>query len=111
MEGHQRGAAEHEQGGGRDQVAVGDPERVAEEQLLEPLRRVGREREQRAEPTRPVTATAVPASGPMRVSREANAISTAAASAPPAAPSRSGAPASAASTSPGSRPCESDSAL
>src|SRR5687767_15307769 len=42
-------------------------------------------------PTRPVTATAVPASGPMRASREANPISTAAASAPPAAPRRSGA--------------------
>ena len=49
MEGGERGAAEHEQRGGRDQVAVGDPERVAEQQLLQPLRRVGREREQRAE--------------------------------------------------------------
>ena len=50
VQGHQGGAAEHEQGRGRDQVAVGDPERIAEEQLLEPLRRVRRQREQRAEP-------------------------------------------------------------
>ena len=111
VEGHERGAAEREQHARGDQVAVGHSERVAEQELLEPLRRIGRERQQRAEAQRPVTATAVPASGPMRASRAAKAISAAATSAPPAAPSSSGAPASAASTSPGSRPCESDSAL
>ena len=34
---------------GGDQVAVGHAQRVAEQELLEPLRRVGREREQRSE--------------------------------------------------------------
>ncbi len=50
MKGHERGAAQHEQHRRRGQVAVGDPERVPEQQLLEPLRGVGRERQQRAEP-------------------------------------------------------------
>ena len=45
----QRGAAEREQRRRGHQVAVGHTERVAEQQLLEPLGRVGRERQQRTE--------------------------------------------------------------
>jgi len=50
VQGHEGGAAEHEEARGCGKVAVGDPERIAEEQLLQPLRRVRRQREQRAEP-------------------------------------------------------------
>jgi len=49
VQGEQREAAQAEQRGGRDEIAFGHPQRVAEEQLLEALRRVWRQREQRAE--------------------------------------------------------------
>ena len=49
----QRRAAEHEQERGGHEVAAGHAERIAEEELLEPLRRVRREREQGAEADQP----------------------------------------------------------
>ena len=66
--------------GGRERSASGHAERVAEQQLLEPLRRVGGEREQRAEAHKAGDRDAVPVSGPTRASRAANAISAAATS-------------------------------
>jgi hypothetical protein len=42
---HEGAAAQHQERGCGGEVAVGDPERIAEQQLLEPLRRVRRERE------------------------------------------------------------------
>ena len=49
VERKERAAAGQRQHGGGDQVAVGHPERVAEQQLLEPRGRIGAEREQAAE--------------------------------------------------------------
>jgi len=50
VQGHERGATQHQQNRRGGQVAVGDPERIAEQQLLQSLRGVRRKREQRAEP-------------------------------------------------------------
>ena len=57
------------------QVGGGDAEQVAEQQLLEPRRRLGREREHaRRAPNSAETATATPTSAPIRSSRATSAI-------------------------------------
>ena len=93
------------------EVAVGDPERVAEQQLLQALGRVRRERQQRPEPDQAGDRHGRAGVGPdARVARRQGDQRRR----PPArrrrrraAAARRPAPAS---TSPGSSPCESDSA-
>ena len=120
VEGGQREPAvqrgERPEGGGRDHRAGDEvgrrrPERVAEQQLLQPRRRRGRERqqrpraEQRADGDCHADVGAEARSRAGQPDRERGGAAT-----PPAAPSTSGSPASAASTSPGSSPWLSDSA-
>ena len=106
--------AEHDraEARGEHEVGVGDAEHVAEEQLLQPRGRVGRQREQRAEAEQ-----AGDDDGDRRVvpdrrrARPRPRRASAATISPAAPPTTSGAPASEATTSPGSRACASDSAL
>ena len=70
MQGSQGGSASGQQHRGRDQVTGRHPERVAEQKLLEPLRRLGRECEQRAQSDQPRDRHGGPSVGPgARISR------------------------------------------
>jgi hypothetical protein len=84
--------------------AVEMPRQVAEQQLLEPRRRLGAQREQRADAEQRGDRDGDPDVGADPLVAGGQRDRPAATIAPPAAPSTSGAPASAAMTSPGQQP-------
>ena len=106
----EREAAGHDQRPCRRDVARGGRQRLAEQQLAEPLRGVGREREQRAEAQQRGDRGGRGRLEPDPLVTRRQCDQDAATIAPAAAPPTSGAPRSAAATSPGRRPWASDSA-